>query len=174
MTKASDLGNILDRLRSMDVAGLIFTKMDESCTYGNLVNLMCDHPLPLAYLTSGRQVPDGIETGSLKKLAGLLLAGIEFQAPVADSLPKNPSASATKKRFGERPLVANKNSDIFHCSDCKWTEKIKAKNLVTFSSAEAARMQQFIPCRDCQPEKSKPLQIDLAAQRDSVRISNYL
>jgi hypothetical protein len=35
-------------------------------------------------------------------------------------------------------------------------------------------MQQFMPCRDCQPEKSKPSQIDLAAKRDSVRISNYL
>jgi flagellar biosynthesis GTPase FlhF len=174
LMKASDLNNILERLRSMNVAGYIFTKLDESCTYGNLVNLLSDHPLPLAFLTSGRQVPGDIDTGSLKKVVALLLAEIKFHAPVSKPLSKNPSAPQTKMRISAGHFVANKNSDIFHCSDCKWTQKIKSKNLITFSSAEVARMQQFMPCRDCQPEKSKPFQIDQAARRDSVRISNYL
>lgn len=173
MTKASDLDNILKRLTSMGIAGLIFTKLDESCTYGNLINVVSEHPLPLTYLTSGRQVPDDIETGSLKKVVTLLLAGVKFQPPGSQSLPKNPSVSEIKTPVNERQFVANKNSDIFHRSDCKWTQKIKSKNLITFSSTELARMQQFMPCRDCQPEKSKPFQIDLAATRDSVRISNY-
>lgn len=174
MMKASDLNNIFERLRSMNVAGYIFTKLDESCTYGNLINLLSDHPLPLSFLTSGRQVPGDIDTGSLKKVVALLLAEVKFHAPVSKPLSKNPSAPQTKMRISESHFVANKNSDIFHCADCKWTQKIKSKNLITFSSAEVARMQQFMPCRDCQPEKSKPSQIDLAAKRDSVRISNYL
>ena len=173
MTKASDLDNILERLKSIGVAGLIITKLDESCTYGNLINVVNDHPLPLAYLTSGRQVPDDIETGSLKKVVTLLLSEVKFQSPVSQHPLKNPSTSETKARIRERQFVANKNSDIFHSPDCKWTQKIKSKNLITFSSTEVARMQQFMPCRDCQPEKSKPFQIDLAAKRDSVRISNY-
>ena len=173
MTKASDLDNVLERLKSMGVAGLIFTKLDESCAYGNLINLVSDHPLPLAYLTSGRQVPDDIETGSLRKVVTLLLSEVKFQSPISQPLSKNPSASETKTRISEGQFVANKNSDIFHCSDCKWTRKIKSKNLITFSSPDVARRQQFMPCRDCQPEKSKPFQIDLAAKRDSVRISNY-
>jgi hypothetical protein len=173
MTKASDLDNILERLKSIGVDGLIITKLDESCTYGNLINVVNDHPLPLAYLTSGRQVPDDIETGSLKKVVTLLLSGVKFQSSVSQHPLKNPSTSETKARIRERQFVANKNSDIFHCSDCKWTQKIKSKNLITFSSTEVARMQQFMPCRDCQPEKSKSFQIDLAAKRDSVRISNY-
>ncbi|MGD8943378.1 MAG: flagellar biosynthesis protein FlhF [Desulfobacterales bacterium] len=173
MTKASDLNNMLERLESLGVAGLIFTKLDESCTYGNIINLLNDHPLPLSYLTGGRQVPDDIEIGSLKKVVNLLLAEVKCPSPISQQASTYPSAAKTKTRIRERHFVANKNSDIFHCSDCKWTQKIKPKNLITFSSTEVARMQHFMPCRDCQPEKSKPSQIDLVVKRESVRISNY-
>ena len=173
MTKASDLDNILERLKSIRIAGLIFTKLDESCTYGNLINLVSDHPLPLACLTGGRQVPDDIETGSLRKVVTLLLSDVKFRSSVSKPVSKDPFASETKMHINARQFVANKNSDIFHCLDCKWTQKIKSKNLITFSSTEVARMQQFMPCRDCQPENSKLFQIELAAKRDSGRISNH-
>jgi flagellar biosynthesis protein FlhF len=171
--KASDLKDILERLKAMGVTGLIFTKLDESSTHGNLIDAISEHPLPLAYLTSGRQVPDDIETGSLRKVVALLLSDVKLSSPVSQPLSKDPFASEKKTPITERQFVANKNSDIFHCLDCKWTQKIKSKNLVTFSSTEVARMQRFMPCRDCQPEKSKGLQIDLAAKRDAVQISNY-
>ncbi|MGD9236589.1 MAG: flagellar biosynthesis protein FlhF [Desulfobacterales bacterium] len=173
MTKASDLKAIRESLKSMGVAGFIFTKLDESRTHGNLIDLISEDPLPLAYLTNGRQVPDDIETGSLRKVVTLLLSDLKFSLPLSQPLSKDPLVPEKKMPVNERQFVANKNSDIFHCSDCKWTQKIKSKNLMTFSSPEVARMQQFMPCRDCQPEKSKPFQIDLAAKRDSVRISNY-
>lgn len=173
MAKDSDLGNTLKCLKALTVAGLIFTKLDESCTYGNLINLLSDHALPLSYLTSGRQVPNAIATGSLKKIVELLLGDFKFPTAVTNTRAKDPTVTDTKARLSEHQFVANKNSDVFHCSDCKWTRKIKSKNLITFSSAEVAGIQQFMPCRDCQPDKSEAFQNDLSTTRDSVRISNY-
>ena len=173
MAKDSDLNNTLKCLNALTVASLIFTKLDESCTYGNLINLLRDHPLPLSYLTSGRQVPNTVEIGSLEKIVELLLADFKFPAAVTNTRAKNPTVAAAKARLCEHQFVANKNSDVFHCSDCKWTRKIKTKNLITFSSAEVAEIQQFMPCRDCQPDKSDAFQNDLSTTRDSVRISNY-
>jgi flagellar biosynthesis protein FlhF len=170
--KKIELDNILKRLNELTVAGLIFTKLDESCTYGNLINLLNGHPLPLSYLTDGRQVPTAIEEGSLEKIVRLLLSDLTCRTPVSNTPTKDASVAGTESHFIEHRFVANKNSDVFHCSDCKWTQKIKSKNLITFSSAETARMQQFVPCRDCQPQKSEPFQMGVAATRDSVRISN--
>ena len=173
MAKDSDLANTLKRLNALTVAGLIYTKLDESCTYGNLINLLSDHPLPLSYFTSGRQVPDAIESGSLQKIVELLLGDFKFPTAVTNTRAKDPAYAVTKAHLSGHQFVANKNSDVFHCLECKWTLKIKSKNLITFSSAEVAETQQFMPCRDCQPDKSKAFQNDLSTTRDSVRISNY-
>ena len=173
MAKESELGNTLKRLNALDIAGVVLTKLDENGTFGNLINLLSDHPVPLSYLTCGRQVPNAIQTGSLEKIIEYLLGGLSFRTAVSNTRTKDPSAAVSEAPFSEHQFVANKNSDVFHCSDCKWTRKIKSKNLITFSSAEIASRQQFMPCRDCQPDKSERFQADRSMTRDSVRISNY-
>jgi methylphosphotriester-DNA--protein-cysteine methyltransferase len=50
-----------------------------------------------------------------------------------------------------RRYVANRNSDIFHRPDCKWTRMIKPGNMITFDSVEEAVAQKFHPCRTCTP-----------------------
>ncbi len=169
--KESDLVNTLKALKALAVAGLIFTKLDESCTYGNLINLLSDHPLPVSYLTSGPQVPDAIDAGSLEKIVEQLLNNLEILRGASDSEAVDQSALQLAVQSSERKFIANKNSDVFHCPDCKWTQKIKPKNLITFSSVKAAKMQDFMPCRDCQPAKSEAFQMGWST-RDSVRISN--
>jgi methylphosphotriester-DNA--protein-cysteine methyltransferase len=69
--------------------------------------------------------------------------------------------------------VANKNSDVFHFPDCKWTQKIKPDNMITFSNVEDAKAQRFVPCRDCQPGLNEPFQTGLPA-KEKRRISSYL
>jgi flagellar biosynthesis GTPase FlhF len=170
LTKDSDLGNVVRRLNVLALEGVIFTKLDESCSFGSLINLLWDHPLPLSYVTDGRQVPDAIHTGSVKKILKRLLA--DYKLRTNDS-NKDASLADMKADSSKASFVANRNSDLFHCSDCKWTRKIKPKNLITFSTADAAQRQQFIPCRDCQPHKSQTSQTNVSATRDSVRILNY-
>ena len=172
-TKESDLSKSLKVLNQLSVAGLIFTKLDESGSYGNLINFLSDYPIPVSYLTSGRQVPSAVNAGSLEKMAELLLGDFSFRTVASDHQVNEPSNEPPDDPPMECRFVANKNSDVYHCVDCKWTRKIIPKNLITFSSAEVARTQQFMPCRDCQPDKSETLATSASVVRDSVRISNY-
>ena len=170
--KESDQFNTLKRLNALAVQYLIFTKLDESCTYGNLINLLIHHSLPLSFFTSGRQVPHAIERGSLEKIVEHLLGSFKNHKAISISGGQKQSRLKSSGRMAESYFIAIKNSDVFHCPDCKWTKKIKAKNLITFSSAQAAKTQHFMPCRDCQPAQSDTFQAGLSAW-DNVRISNY-
>ncbi len=173
MSKESDLNKSLKCLSTLEITGLIFTKLDESCSLGNLINFLSDHSVPLIYLTGGRQVPNAIESGSVEKIIERLLADVPDHTAVSDRRVNDPPGEQTDVLSNGHRFAANKNSDVFHCSDCKWTRKIKPQNLITFSSAETALAQEFMPCRDCRPDKRKPFQVDRSATRDSVRISNY-
>lgn len=53
--------------------GVIFSKLDESLSFGVLYNLSQKLRLPLTYFTHGQKVPDDIEKASKEKMASLLL-----------------------------------------------------------------------------------------------------
>ena len=71
-TKEKDLIATTEAFKEMNIHRLLFTKIDESCTYGNIVNLLIRTNIPLSFLCGGRKVPDDIEAGSTKKLVALL------------------------------------------------------------------------------------------------------
>ena len=54
---------------------LLFTKLDETGTIGNIMNMRCYTGAPLSYITSGQNVPDDIELADVQKLAKMLLGG---------------------------------------------------------------------------------------------------
>jgi methylphosphotriester-DNA--protein-cysteine methyltransferase len=47
--------------------------------------------------------------------------------------------------------VGSVKSDKYHYSTCKWAQKIKPENLVTFKSAKEAMAAGYIPCKVCKP-----------------------
>ncbi|SFQ97115.1 flagellar biosynthesis protein FlhF [Desulfoscipio geothermicus] len=55
---------------------LIMTKMDETDTFGTMLNLACNTGLPVAYATNGQNVPDDIEKVTPKRFAEILLGGV--------------------------------------------------------------------------------------------------
>jgi flagellar biosynthesis protein FlhF len=71
-TKEKDLIATTKAFKEMNIHRLLFTKIDESCTYGNIVNLLIRTNIPLSFLCGGRMVPDDIEAGSTEKLVALL------------------------------------------------------------------------------------------------------
>ena len=172
IAKESDLLNTLGCLNTLDVRHLIFTKLDESCTYGNLINVLIHCPLPLSFVTNGREVPNAIETGSMDNLVEHLLSNFKGRKEFLNSRRPDQSPPELPARVDASTLVANKNSDVFHRPDCKWTQKIKSKNMITFSSVKAAEVAHFMPCQDCRPARSHNFQAGLPA-RDHMRISNY-
>jgi flagellar biosynthesis protein FlhF len=72
-TKNRDLHDITGRFMPIGPRKLIFTKLDETTTYGPIVNETVRTKLPIAYFTTGQNVPDDIEAASPGKLARMLL-----------------------------------------------------------------------------------------------------
>lgn len=72
-TKESDLFETTDRYRLLGVNRYLFTKLDETKTYGGLYNLLAQTQVPFSYVTVGQSVPDDIEEGRAVRLAQMLL-----------------------------------------------------------------------------------------------------
>ena len=74
-TKYKDLVGIADSYRNIVDYKLIFTKLDETTTLGNLLNLKLHTGAPLSYVTCGQNVPDDIENFNPQKTVKQLLGG---------------------------------------------------------------------------------------------------
>jgi flagellar biosynthesis protein FlhF len=154
---------LLDTIRQLGPSGaqqLIFTKLDESITYGNLLNILLRSNLPMSYFSRGQQVSDDIEAATIETLVDLILSkNMEFD-------PRQSNNDSRNLKTADHPImgangsdldsffVANKNSDVYHIAGCKWTNKIKQNNIITFESAAAAEQKNYLPCRNCNPDRS--------------------
>ena len=74
-TKYRDLLSIADTYSEMTEYKLIFTKLDETTTLGNLLNLRLHTGAALSYVTCGQNVPDDIEVFNPQKTVKQLLGG---------------------------------------------------------------------------------------------------
>jgi len=72
-TKSQDLKLISQNFRCMNYNRLIFTKLDETNTYGVLLNGIYLTGLPAIYITTGQNVPDDICLADLDKMSSLIL-----------------------------------------------------------------------------------------------------
>ncbi|MCL5058555.1 MAG: hypothetical protein M1130_11335 [Actinobacteria bacterium] len=76
-TKSSDLMRIPAEFRKIGYTKLIFTKLDETETCGSLLNVVCRMGVPVSFVAYGQNVPDDIAAVNPRKLAGLLLGGVD-------------------------------------------------------------------------------------------------
>ncbi len=74
-TKYRDLISIADTYSEITDYKLIFTKLDETTTLGNLLNLKLHTGAALSYVTCGQNVPDDIENFNPQKTVKQLLGG---------------------------------------------------------------------------------------------------
>lgn len=74
-TKYKDLISIADAYKEMTDYKLIFTKLDETTSLGNLLNLKLYTGASLSYVTYGQNVPDDIEHFNPQKTVKSLLGG---------------------------------------------------------------------------------------------------
>ena len=47
--------------------------------------------------------------------------------------------------------VGSKKSNKYHYPTCRYAQKIKPNNLVTFKSAQEAKAAGYVPCKVCKP-----------------------
>ncbi len=71
--KEQDMVEMVRRFSAARVDRLLFTKLDETDSYGTILNVAEETGIPLSYLTTGQKVPEDIEIADGGKLAGLML-----------------------------------------------------------------------------------------------------
>jgi flagellar biosynthesis protein FlhF len=72
-TKYKDMKAITDNFSKFNLDKVLFTKMDETDSYGSIVNLLHDFPLKLSYVTNGQNVPDDITVADEQAIIGLIM-----------------------------------------------------------------------------------------------------
>ncbi len=71
-TRRQDVNYIADSFKKLKYNHLIVTKLDETNSYGTVINSSYYTKLPLVYLTDGQRVPEDLKPASKLDLAGLL------------------------------------------------------------------------------------------------------
>ena len=74
-TKYKDLVRIVENYRHIAEYELIFTKLDETSAYGNLLNISLLTGKPIAYITCGQNVPNDIKVFDPQNMVKILLGG---------------------------------------------------------------------------------------------------
>jgi flagellar biosynthesis protein FlhF len=74
-TKYKDLKEIVDMYAGFTSYKLIFTKLDETSAYGNILNIRMYSNAEMSYTTNGQVVPDDIEVFNAQKIVKQLLGG---------------------------------------------------------------------------------------------------
>lgn len=72
-SKSRDMKTIAEHFGRYQLDKVIFTKLDETGSYGPLFNVLNDFPLMLSYITNGQNVPDDLLMATKEQLSGMLL-----------------------------------------------------------------------------------------------------
>jgi flagellar biosynthesis protein FlhF len=73
VTKYEDLSDIYKNFSILPIDTFVFTKLDETKTYGNIFSLLLDTKKPVSYFSIGQEVPDDLmEAGADYLLKGIL------------------------------------------------------------------------------------------------------
>lgn len=68
-----NLCETVERFKPLHPSSLVFTKLDESSTYGTVLGIALREQIPLSYFTTGQRVPEDIEVATPERLIDLIL-----------------------------------------------------------------------------------------------------
>lgn len=71
--KFDDLISILEQFKKVNIDKLLFTKYDETLTYGSVMNILAMYPYGVSYIANGQNVPDDIEVLNDEKIINSIL-----------------------------------------------------------------------------------------------------
>ncbi|RPI97736.1 MAG: flagellar biosynthesis protein FlhF, partial [Spirochaetales bacterium] len=75
-TKKLDLVNIFKSFDKVNFTSVIMTKVDETAFIGNVLDLADKYKKPIAYYTSGQEVPNDIDIADPEKLVSMMIGSI--------------------------------------------------------------------------------------------------
>lgn len=72
-TRSREIDEIIATFGTLPITKLLFTKLDESRSFGCIVETYLKHKVPLSYFSTGQKVPEDIEVATPRKLATLVV-----------------------------------------------------------------------------------------------------
>jgi flagellar biosynthesis protein FlhF len=81
--KSADLTRMVDRFEVFRPQCLLFTKLDETGSFGPILNEAARTAKPLSFFTNGQRIPEDLEAATRNRLVGLVLSGHQAQARAA-------------------------------------------------------------------------------------------
>ena len=72
-TKNKDIKYIIEGYQILHYNSIIVTKLDETSTYGSILNILENAKIPLSFVSTGQNVPDDIKELSADKIVSLIL-----------------------------------------------------------------------------------------------------
>ncbi|MDD3050746.1 MAG: hypothetical protein PHR06_06320 [Candidatus Cloacimonetes bacterium] len=72
-SKESYLRDVIRNFSILSYDSIIYSKIDETNTYGEILNIATDYEKKISYLTNGQSIPEDIITADRKELAELIL-----------------------------------------------------------------------------------------------------
>lgn len=72
-TKNSDVNSIIEGYKVLNYNNVIITKLDETSTYGSILNILDAAKKPLSFITTGQNVPDDIKSIAASEVSSLIL-----------------------------------------------------------------------------------------------------
>jgi len=75
-TRDRELNQAVTRFGVLPISRMIFTKLDESLSFGCIINTHLRNRLPLSYFTTGQRVPEDLETATPQGVANLVVREI--------------------------------------------------------------------------------------------------
>ena len=70
-----NLYDAAEAFQMFDYSSIIFTKLDEAVTYGNIFNVAVKYNLPLSFLANGQVIPDDIIAANSEYIANMVYTG---------------------------------------------------------------------------------------------------
>ena len=70
--KMKDMEDVCDQFSSVPFNSFIFTKMDETSTYGSMLNMVLKYGKSVSYITNGQNVPDDLKEVSREHIVNLM------------------------------------------------------------------------------------------------------
>jgi flagellar biosynthesis protein FlhF len=75
--KSGDLARLVDAYQVFGPQRLLFTKIDETGSFGAIVNEIVRTGKPVSFLATGQRIPEDLETASAARIAGMVMSGRE-------------------------------------------------------------------------------------------------
>ncbi len=72
-TKTEDIDNVIKHFSNLKPDKILLTKVDETSSYGDIINMKKKYKLPYSYITFGQDVPDDITEAKRDKLLKFLI-----------------------------------------------------------------------------------------------------